>query len=980
MRIAILHLSDIHLTGSSNPVLARLSGIVAALRSALLDVKHCFIAITGDIATTGARGEYDVAERFLENLSRWICEDLRLDSLHLVIVPGNHDCNFLDPSELRQLVLQNMHEYLDNLDPEGEVVTTCLSVQKEFFRFESNATRSANAFPAANRLHYRQVFTVDGYIVRFECFNTAWLSRKQEVQGSLLFPITAITTYDSDSATDLVISCFHHPYGWLQATNHREFQRYIERTSDVVLTGHEHDSEYYLKETRSGDLVQYVEGATLQGPDATQSAFNVLLLDLGTSQQSLITYEWKVDAYERVTEVGPRPFVRNRQLTAGIFENSPAFLQKLTDPGRGFNHPFKKPLQLSDIFVYPDVRQQSLDKLLTGVQRQPTPVKGENLLPYVASKKFILFIGERDAGKTALGKTLYVDLHRFHSLVPVMISGDDIDSLGEFPHSVEKAFSNQYSPLLLERYRQLPLERRALILDDFHLLRLNRKAQRQLIAASRPRFGTILVFADDLFGFEELAAQASHDFNPFADFDHCELRPLGHLLRHRLIRKWVTLGREYVLEEKDIVHETDAKENTVNALIGKNVLPPLPVLILIILQAAEAARGANIISGAYGYFYEVLITEALASVSSDITETGSKYTYLSRVAHHMFKSGRETLSDQEIEEVTRTYADEYRASVEHKTLTAELIQSQVIHRVNGSIRFRYRYYYFYFVARYLKDAIADPAHTVTVREQLFELADHVFFEPYANILVFYLYLTKDIELINYLLEAARTILNECRPCDLEGDIEHFNQLFYAVPRRELTTAGGDATKEEYLEVLDEEVDVHREERTSPETVKYHSGLEVSLKFNIAFKMLQLLGQILKNFPGSLKGQLKLEIAAECYRLGLRALAAFFGLWKEHFEEIRAFIEEVLRDRLRLNPEERMLPSAERIILGLALTAAFGVIKRISYAVGHEQLRLTYEDVMRLERGKLATNPSGVTSKPAIRGHFKTGHRRPTQNT
>jgi len=961
MKLAILHLSDIHLSDAANLPTARVPAIVGAMRSAAIGVKHCFIAVTGDVAATGAPDEYAVARRMMCNLLHWLREDLHLETLNLVLVPGNHDCNFRNTSELRDLVLENLPQYIDTIDPAGEFVNTCLSVQRDFMVFEASANERTEPLPLAQQLHRREVVEIDGYVVRFECFNTAWLSRRQEVQGSLLFPISAIRAYDGAAATDLVVSLFHHPYAWLQPSNRRELQRYIEQTSDIVLSGHEHDPDFHRTESIGGEQIEYIEGATLQTSDPAQSGFNILLIDTDAKEQTLVSYEWKVDRYERAVDTGPRPFVRNRHADSGAFVNSPVFVKTLLDPGRGFNHPHKQELHLSDIFVYPDVRQRSLQALVTDPDQKAVDIKGQNLLPYLVSKKLVLFIAEKDGGKTALAKTLYADLQRLHGLVPVMVSGGSIRNLRDLRRAADKSFGDQYSLELRERFWQLPAERRALVLDDFHLVPLNRKTQCQLIAQARELFGTVLIFADDLYGFQQLAAQESDPQNPFPDFDHCEICPLGHVVRHRLIRKWVTLGREHILEEPDIAKEVTTKERTINALIGKNLIPPLPVLILIILQAAEAARGVNIISGAYGYLYEVLITESLSSASSDITDTGAKYTYLSRLAFHMFTERRETLPDSEVEEITAHHAQEYRAAIDHARLLCELTASQVVQRGSGGLGFRYRYFFYYFVARYFRDAMADPEQKTASRARLYELADHVFCEAYANILVFYLYLTKDVELIKYLLCSSKAIFDEYKPCDLDGDVAHINELYFAPQRRELVSAGTEENRESYLCALDEEIDQIDRQLSEPETVQYHSALNVSLKFNIAFKMLQLLGQIVKNFPGELKGDLKLEITSECYHLGLRALSAFVTLSRTEYEGMKELIDGLLRERQRVNPDA-VLPSVERVILGVCLAAAFGVLKRISYAVGHEQLELTYRDVLRVQEERLGTRMVDLSIK------------------
>ena len=77
-------------------------------------------------------------------------------------------------------------------------------------------------------------------------------------------------------------------------------------------------------------------------------------------------------------------------------------------------------------------------------------------------------------------------------------------------------------------------------------------------------------------------------------------------------------------------------ETTVDTLLGKNLLPSFPVIILAILQSYAANRAPNSSAGSYGQMYEALITAALASVSKKAVELGTKYTYISHMAHHLF--------------------------------------------------------------------------------------------------------------------------------------------------------------------------------------------------------------------------------------------------------------------------------------------------------------------------------------------------------
>ena len=77
--LVVLHLSDIHIEEGENPITTQAAYIVAAVRAEAPDWDGCIIAVSGDIAKTGARGEYQIATDFLTNIqlcSRRIAQEL----------------------------------------------------------------------------------------------------------------------------------------------------------------------------------------------------------------------------------------------------------------------------------------------------------------------------------------------------------------------------------------------------------------------------------------------------------------------------------------------------------------------------------------------------------------------------------------------------------------------------------------------------------------------------------------------------------------------------------------------------------------------------------------------------------------------------------------------------------------------------------------------------------------------------------------
>jgi hypothetical protein len=83
------------------------------------------------------------------------------------------------------------------------------------------------------RLNYGRVVRFGNYTIAFHCYNTAWLSRKEEQQAKLYFPAEAIESVRVDA--NVCVSVFHHPYNWLDANNYRALKDEVEQSSDLVL-------------------------------------------------------------------------------------------------------------------------------------------------------------------------------------------------------------------------------------------------------------------------------------------------------------------------------------------------------------------------------------------------------------------------------------------------------------------------------------------------------------------------------------------------------------------------------------------------------------------------------------------------------------------------------------------------------------------------------------------------------------------------
>lgn len=424
MRFAVVQLSDIHFQVNSNVLVSRLDKIVAAIQPTLQQVQGIAFAVTGDVAYSGSLQEYEIALEFFARLRDAVRRAYPDIEVGFVFIPGNHDCDFGCDSEVRSALLDGLAEKISTLDPAGEIVRKIAEVQDNFFSFEARFNGSSE-IPKADRLRYQARLKMGPLAVTFDCYNTAWMSRKVEHEGTLLFPprsLSADAGAEEDGAS-LRVSLLHHRDNWLEASHARLLRDYVDASSDVVLTGHEHISAVYKKTKPGGAGAHYVEGAVLQDSKSPgNSGFNVLELDIEQGLR-ILPFRWSGQRYSCERGSDWSEFEHNR--ARGAFRISAPFLKFLSDPGTGFVHPNKPDLALDDLFVYPDLIRRSLKKIVKSGATLKV-VLGRDVAEFVASSKRVIVSGPDDSGRSSLAHTLFLDLRRHGGLVPVLLSGEDI--------------------------------------------------------------------------------------------------------------------------------------------------------------------------------------------------------------------------------------------------------------------------------------------------------------------------------------------------------------------------------------------------------------------------------------------------------------------------------------------------------------------------------------------------------------------------
>jgi hypothetical protein len=197
-----------------------------------------------------------------------------------------------------------------------------------------------------------------------------------------------------------------------------------------------------------------------------------------------------------------------------------------------------------------------------------------------------------------------------------------------------------------------------------------------------------------------------------------------------------------------------------------------------------------------------------------------------------------------------------------------------------------------------------------------------------------------------MLDQAISIFSDVPICRLDKDVTFLNNIHDKVPKLIILDKPHPEAREEYYREVDEmedSIETNNVEPTSEQNMQ--EEVEVISKINQAFRTIEIIGQILRNFPGSIRGDVKADLTNECYTLGLRTVNVFFTSLEEGMESITSAIVERYRKKKEKIDTIDLRLKVSRFLFFVSQMIAYSAIKRISYSLGSTMLDETYREVL-----------------------------------
>ncbi|MFG0244236.1 MAG: metallophosphoesterase [Phycisphaerales bacterium JB054] len=929
-KLSIVQLSDIHLSiDRPNPVQQRCSPIVETIVQSCWESDAIVLLFSGDIANTGAAAEYLLATEFVGELHNLLTDRLPNTPLHLLAVAGNHDCDFTYPSDARDRLLAT----LDSATVADDTLALLLGVQDNYEAFVDTVcdTNPKADCPSA-RLLSRVTLSLGEYRIRFNLINSAWMCQRRDKYGTLRRPPIEL----KPEPFDLSISVLHHPFFWFQPQDQSRLRDMLEASSDIVFTGHIHEDRQQLVLSNRGAHTQFVEGGALQPHELDEpSCFRILQVDLTASTSSTLAVTWNGAGYEHEGPITQHNLQRGNALSSVTFAHTQDFAEYLDDlgvalGGRGSNH-----LRLQDVFVYPDLQRSEATKAAPA-----HVVRSESVVAEIKSTQRLLLMGGESCGKTSLAKMLCRDL-RSHGVVPLLVTADHSvpKSSHGFCDFLRSLAIDQYGPAAWERFTSLPTSARCIIVDDLHRKGRTTKQRNHFIDFLHSMCDVVILLSPQVFVLDELLGDDFHN-SPLAEYATYAILEFGHRRRYDLVSRWmVATSDQSVEDEPSAEHRLQFMHNTISEALTRDYVPSYPLFILILLQSIHSQQRRGGDGGSYGHLYEAMIYQRLGDCK-DAIDLDLKVNYLANLAHELHSQQKPCISESQASTWHDEFCTKYARRLDHQTILRSLRSVRVLVDSTDEVGFRYRYLYCFFLAKFIADAI----HEEDGKQIAASLVKSIHSDASAHTLLCLCHLSKAPILMEMMRDRAADLFKDAKACDVLADTTIVSALIAEVPDRELPEGPRHKARQDLLDAKDAEGATPVE--ISQDAAGEDEVSEMVREMNASYRTIQIIGQILRSFSGSMKAETKQELTRECFDLAMRGLTTFLDVARMEVGELSDSVAESILRRFPDRDRWEIMDAVRAKVFFILQSFGSGMVKHISNSVGSRDLEPTFAAIRR----------------------------------
>lgn len=934
MKLAIVHLSDLHISSKDVIHKEKISALVDSLQL-FHPFNGAIIAFSGDIAGKGNRNEYKLAKRFIGSLVSELQTKykLRKENVKVLLVPGNHDMNREIAAQAERNSVETWHD--------NKALTEHIAAEMEKMSdFYSFADQEKCYFAKDKKPFTRKIlpFIDDGgekYYVEANLFNSAPFSSDND-NGIHFMPKSVFSLFDMWSPAQLTLSIMHHSPDWFWPEQKVELQESICSRSNLVFYGHEHyESAQRLSYNKEGLAFIQAGGAWWdQKQGFAKSSYYAGIFDSVSRNYRQYQFVWneksKFYAHSNcIEEVLPDKSVR----TAQFVPTKEYISNLLHSEEHAVASDFRK------YYVFPTLQLEEPGDYDIGT----TVESEEKLLEIIENHDQIMILGGNNSGRTTLLKSLFLKLSQKYTVLlcgPAEIAGKNQANI------IRTVFQDVYGSdqTQYKRFEQQAKREKIIVIDDADEIKpahLNK-----LLTGLSDQFEHIIIGSrkdDTSFDIRE---QICTVFGLEQGICQLKISKFYANKRRELIGKLVTLfNDELHMDSEFLVSKID------KALSAQNMSFKLDPDFIVKFSTYYCSHinelqveNINVFSKVFEASIELAIMPHLHRET-----VGQIKTVLSEVAYYVHFQKCYPITVEQIDAVVKEYSRKYEENITTERFLEIAIAANLLKKGQGGITYRFKNkdYLAYFVAMALSRHFNEGDESS--EKDLTYIIDYSCFSINSTVLKYIAYTTENIRIIDILLEQAIHFVEHWSPYDI--DSSQFEYLRNIKENGPITIKGGEREREiEEKAKREKELDKNTDVIETIGLYDYDeaSADEIVNQLIRSTRQMNVIASTLPIFSHIMRAPVKRKLIETLYDMPNR----IFNHWATGVDEqYDSIVKEFVEEFEPLNESERQ--EGERKIKGMLQKLSANLLLNLYYTVA--RTAVTPTTIMNLTRDDYATN-------------------------
>ena len=853
MKTALIHISDFHIKEQDHFIKNKIDKMISAL-NVLGQIDKYIIIFSGDLANSGKINEYKKSKFITGNLLYGIKKISNNEKVEFFMVPGNHDMILKKNSRKCEDILSYYED--KKID---EMMENEIHLFDNFYK-ESNV-RMSNKKDKIVDSH----FINSGKIkIQVNLINSAYFSTLEPNDKELhYFPLDRLDSLSKKA--DLLITVMHHTTESYNGSCKLALESKIYQETDILVTGHNHFSQAkQININNKGNIIELCGGKMNFAEQYYDDVFNVLVIDNDKLLCNCYSFSWigKENMFKHENILSEYIMKNNNKLYPSI-----EYMNELHDD------PGNKGKDFTKYFIFPSLSKKNNCNYVDNEHI----VEEIDFINEILNKKRLLIYGGNCSGKTILIKKTFINFTKDYVPLIFEIHSSMKIKLDKF---IKTIFEEQYGDdqIAYEKFQQLPKNKKIILIDNFDLIYNVKKFYvEEFYKVLNDNFEYIVITSSSKNA--DIIDIIRNEFNKDNEFYEYEINPFFLKKRNELVSNICKANN--VNNQKDI----DKINSIVDSLVHSNneLFNLTPSFLVKYTQYFIGENHYEYIGGEKSFnkiFEYDLIDSLLLECGRNELETYLAIYEI--IAYKMFKNKKDTLNSEEINSIVDCYNKDYGMRISCEKVIDIGLKSKLIKKNEN--------YKFYFSNKnHLAYFIAKRLFFIYQTEGNFDDVDYVLknicFGINSNIIMFYIYLSNNINFIYNLNDNIEQLLLDV----IQLDLDELNIQF--LKKREIIAIN--APKDIDVEKTENKIEKHEEDAYDNKDITAlgifdYDESEINTfknKINRSIKYLDIISKSIPSFYTKIPLTKKEELKNSVYKYSEKLAYAILEPLNNNFDDL-----------------------------------------------------------------------------------------------